>query len=174
LFLFILFNAWIALAPVYGSVTVAGPGGEGGPLLKGAGTDINMPLALAAASGVFVELVTVASLRGRYLKRFSPVGLLLSRRYAAGLLGLFIVVVETATQLFRLLSFAFRLFGSMTAGEVLVVLAGFAAPLVVTVPLYGLEALIGLLQAVIFAGLTAVFANLSYTEQAAPEVGAHD
>ena len=61
----------------------------------------------------------------------------------------------------RMLSFTFRLFGNMTAGEILVLVSCFLIPLIFTVPFYGLELLIGLIQAIIFSGLTLVFATVA-------------
>ena len=52
-------------------------------------------------------------------------------------------------------------FGNMTAGEILVVMITFLAPLVITNFVYGLELLVGLIQSVIFAGLTLVFLSVA-------------
>ena len=65
------------------------------------------------------------------------------------------------SEMVRIVSFTFRLFGNMTAGEVLVLMATFLVPFVATVAVYGLELLVGLVQALIFAGLTLVFATIA-------------
>jgi F-type H+-transporting ATPase subunit a len=57
----------------------------------------------------------------------------------------------------RLVSFTFRLFGNIFAGEMLFLVVVFLAPLVVLQAVYALEIFVGLIQAFIFAMLTLVF-----------------
>ena len=81
-----------------------------------------------------------------------------------GLLEFFFVgPLEAFSELVRLISFTFRLFGNMTAGEILVLVSAFLVPFVATVGVYGLELLVGFIQALIFAGLTLVFAAIAIT-----------
>jgi F-type H+-transporting ATPase subunit a len=61
----------------------------------------------------------------------------------------------------RVVSFTFRLFGNMTAGEILVVMVTFLVPFVATQFVFGLELLVGLIQSIIFAGLTLVFLSVA-------------
>jgi len=60
-----------------------------------------------------------------------------------------------------MISFTFRLFGNMSAGEILLLSATFLIPWVMAIPFYGLELLIGFIQALIFGGLTLVFATIA-------------
>ena len=78
---------------------------------------------------------------------------------------MFVGFLELVSELVRVVSFTFRLFGNMTAGEILVVMITFLVPLVVTNVVYGLELLVGLIQAVIFAGLTLVFLSLAVSHE---------
>jgi F-type H+-transporting ATPase subunit a len=78
-----------------------------------------------------------------------------------GFISLFVGVLEIFSHLTRMLSFTFRLFGNMTAGEILILVSCFLIPLVFTIPFYGLELLIGLIQALIFSGLTLVFGTIA-------------
>jgi F-type H+-transporting ATPase subunit a len=80
---------------------------------------------------------------------------------AFGFINLFVGVLEIFSHLIRMLSFTFRLFGNMTAGEILILVSCFLIPLVFTIPFYGLELLIGLIQALIFSGLTLVFGTIA-------------
>jgi F-type H+-transporting ATPase subunit a len=80
---------------------------------------------------------------------------------AFGFINLFVGVLEVFSHLIRMLSFTFRLFGNMTAGEILILVSCFLIPLVFTIPFYGLELLIGLIQALIFSGLTLVFGTIA-------------
>jgi F-type H+-transporting ATPase subunit a len=166
IFFFVLFNAWLAifLIPIYQAIGY-GAGGEHGfeiraHLLRPAGTDLNMPLALALVSFVFVEYWGFRAHRFGYLKKFFAFGDILRGR-PSGIINVFVGLLELISELVRVVSFTFRLFGNMTAGEILVVMITFLVPFVVTNLVFGLELLVGLVQSVIFAGLTLVFLSLA-------------
>ena len=79
-------------------------------------------------------------------------------------------MLEILSELARLISFTFRLFGNMTAGEILLIIAMFLVPWIFAIPFYGLELLVGFIQALIFGGLTLVFLTMaaaSHSEEAA-------
>jgi F-type H+-transporting ATPase subunit a len=174
IFLFVGFNAWLALLPGFGSIeyhTLEG----GVHLLRPANTDINMPLALACMTFFYVEFVGLKTLGTGYIKKFfnlseirkafqsigrgkigdGMVGLF------AGFMGLFAGFLEAIGELIRIISLTFRLFGNMTAGEILLLVAMFLVPWLFALPFYGLELLIGFIQALIFAGLTLIFATVA-------------
>ncbi|MFH1003557.1 MAG: FoF1 ATP synthase subunit a [Chloroflexota bacterium] len=174
IFLFVAFNAWLSLIPGFGSVVAIT--GEGPVhLLRGANTDINMPLALALISFVFVEYFGLRSIGLRYLGKFLNFGQLfqgighLTRgklragfgSLVIGAIDVFVGLLEALSELVRIISFTFRLFGNMTAGEVLLLIAAFLVPWLFAIPFYGLELLVGFVQALIFAGLTLVFLTLA-------------
>jgi len=175
IFLFVAFNAWLSLIPGFGSIEVTTAEGEHVHLLKGANTDINLPLALALVSFVFVEYFGIRSLGFRYLGKFinvgrffRSIGQLFRGRFKAGFSGLFtgaidifVGFLETLSEFIRIVSFTFRLFGNMTAGEILLLIAAFLIPWVFALPFYGLELLVGFVQALIFAGLTLVFLTVA-------------
>lgn len=177
IFLFVAFNAWLSLIPGFGSIEAITADGEHVHLLRGANTDINLPLALALISFVFVEYFGLR-LRGiRYLGKFINVGQFFKSlghlgkgRFRVGFSGLitglidiFVGLLETLSELIRIVSFTFRLFGNMTAGEILLLSASFLVPLLFALPFYGLEMLVGFVQALIFAGLTLVFLTVATT-----------
>ena len=182
IFLFVAFNAWLALLPGYGSITVNTAEGEV-HLLRAANTDINMPLALALVSFVFVEITGLRTLGIRYLGKFFNFGEFrrgLSQVFrgkvkdgAMGLFGggisIFTGLMEGLTEFIRIISLTFRLFGNMTAGEILLLVAAFLVPWLFAIPFYGLELLIGFIQALIFAGLTLIFLTLAVTSHEAEE-----
>ena len=158
LFLFVLFNAWMALIPIWPSLGFTDPEGNlKGHLLRSAGTDINMPLALALISFVFVEYWGFRSKGLGYLGKFFSLNNLLKLRLA----NIFVGFLEFVSELVRVVSFTFRLFGNMTAGEILVVMVAFLLPFVAGDLVYSLELLVGLVQALIFAGLTLVFVSVA-------------
>ena len=78
-----------------------------------------------------------------------------------GLIDAFVGVLELVSELVRIVSFTFRLFGNMTAGEILVVMITFLVPFIAVEFVFGLELLVGLIQAVIFAALTVVFLSVA-------------
>ena len=55
----------------------------------------------------------------------------------------------------------------MTAGEILLLIVAFLVPWVLVLPFYGLELLVGFVQALIFGGLTLVFATIAVTHHEA-------
>jgi F-type H+-transporting ATPase subunit a len=174
IFLFVGFNAWLGLLPGFGSITVHAAEGEV-HLLRPANTDINMPLALALVSFVFVEFTGIRKLGTSYMKKFINItefrnGLnqVLRGKIKSGFLGLFAGGIniftgflEFFTELIRIVSLTFRLFGNMTAGEILLLVVAFLIPWLFAVPFYGLELLIGFIQALIFAGLTLIFVTVA-------------
>lgn len=183
IFLFVAFNAWLSLIPGFGSIEVINAEGHQVHLLRGANTDINMPLALALVSFVIVAYFGLKSLRFGYLKQFFNAGQVFHGlahigrgRFRLGLvtlfngfINIFIGFLEGLSVLIRIVSFTFRLFGNMTAGEILLLIAAFLIPWVFALPFYGLELLVGFVQALIFAGLTLVFLTLAVTRHGEPQ-----
>ena len=176
IFLFVAFNAWLALLPGFGSITVHTAEGEA-HLLRPANTDINMPLALAVTAVFFIQYFGLRSLGRRYVAKFVNVGgffrsagQIVRGGLSAGLSGMFAGVIEIfvgflelLSEFIRIISFTFRLFGNMTAGEILILVAVFLVPWLFALPFYGLELLIGFIQALIFGGLTLIFLILAVT-----------
>jgi F-type H+-transporting ATPase subunit a len=164
IFFFVLFNAWIALLPFYQFLGFTHDGEIKAHILRSAGTDINMPLALALISFVFVEYWGFRARGFSYLKKFFQLGKIF-RGKPSGLIDAFVGFLELTSELVRVVSFTFRLFGNMTAGEILVVMITFLVPFVATQFVFGLELLVGLIQAVIFAGLTLVFLSVAISHE---------
>ena len=160
IFFFVLFNAWLSLLPFYQFVGYIQGGEIKAHLFKSAGTDLNLPLALALISFVFVEYWGIRSHGLGYFKKFFAFGNLLRGR-PSGLIDIFVGFLEGISELVRVVSFTFRLFGNMTAGEILVIMITFLVPFVATQFVFGLELLVGLIQAVIFASLTVVFLSVA-------------
>ena len=174
IFLFVIFNAWLGLLPGFGSITVHTAEGEA-HLLRPANTDINMPLALALVSFVFVEFTGLRTIGIRYMSKFINIGEFMrglrhisKGRPEAGFSSLFTGVIfiftgllEGLSELIRIISLTFRLFGNMTAGEILLLVAAFLMPWLFAIPFYGLELLIGFIQALIFAGLTLIYVTMA-------------
>ena len=122
------------------------------PFFRSANTDINTTLAIA-----LVAMFTVHWWGLRTLGPLGHIGKFLNFR--GGPAGLFVGVIEAISEAARIVSFTFRLFGNIFAGEVLLIAMGFLIPLVGLVPFLGLEIFVGIIQAFIFAILTLVFAT---------------
>ena len=121
------------------------------PYLRGASTDINTTLAIAIVAMFTVQIwgfraLGVRGYGGKFL--VNP---------KKGPIAMFVGVLEGFGELTRTISFTFRLFGNMFAGEILLIAMAFLLPLVGIIPFMGLELFVGVIQAYIFAMLTLVF-----------------
>ena len=106
----------------------------------------------------FVEFWGFQSLGPGYLKKFFAFGALFSKG-PMGAIDVFVGVLEFVSELSRMVSFTFRLFGNVFAGEVLLGMMSFLVPFLLVDVFYGLELFVGLIQAFVFAMLTTVFAT---------------
>lgn len=122
------------------------------PLFRGPTADLNTTLALAIFAVASVQYYGIATLGGTYLKKFinfsDPI------MFGVGLL-------EIVSEFSRILSFAFRLFGNIFAGEVLLTVIAFLMPVIAPLPFLGLELFVGFIQALVFSMLTAVFLSMA-------------
>jgi len=175
IFLFVGFNAWLSLIPGFGSIEV-----NGHELLRGANTDLNTPLALAIVSFFFVLYLGFKDLGFKWLSQyfaFGPFFKAIGRTFKgkfnvmdifSAAIGIFVGLLELLSMFIRLISFTFRLFGNMTAGEILVIIGAFLIPMIgVNFAIYGFEMLVGFVQALVFSILTLVFATMSVSSHEA-------
>jgi F-type H+-transporting ATPase subunit a len=172
IFLFVGFNAWLGLLPGYGSI-IAHTAGHEVHLLRPANTDINMPLAFALFSFVFVVYYGLRMAGMGFIRQyfnfgpfFRSIGQLFKGKFKlidifSGAITAFTGFLELLSLFIRVISLTFRLFGNMTAGEILLLIAMFLIPWLFALPFYGLELLIGFIQAIIFGGLTLIFLTLA-------------
>jgi F-type H+-transporting ATPase subunit a len=151
LFIFILINNWLGLLPGVGSITVETPHGTA-PLFRGATADLNTTLGLALISVVMTHLYAIRELGlFRHLKKYLSWNPVL----------LFVGVLEILADVSKMISFAFRLFGNIFAGEVLLVIMAYLAPFAGPLPFFALELFVGLVQALVFTMLTLVFLQIA-------------
>ena len=132
------------------------------PFLRSANTDVNTTLAIALVAMFMVHMWGFTTLgffghMGKYIN------------FRGGPIGLFVGVLEAISEVARVISFTFRLFGNIFAGEVLLVAMAFLLPLVGIIPFLGLELFVGMIQAFIFAMLTLVFATMATVSHVADE-----
>ncbi len=158
-FLYILLSNWIGLIPGVGSVLleVAHEGHvEHVPLLRAATADLNTTIALALISVVLIQVYGIKYLG---IKGYAAKFLNFS-----GPVAFFTGILEIVSEISKILSFAFRLFGNIFAGEVLISVVSFLIPVLASFPFLMLEIFVGLIQALVFAMLSAVFLSMSTAE----------
>jgi|SRR5579859_7833498 len=179
-FIFILSANWAGLVPGVGSIGWGHETSEGfkidQPWFRGANADVNMTLAMSL---VFFACWIVWALRevgpvGFFKELFAPKG------ESTGALRLLMIVVffvagclEVISILFRPVSLSFRLYGNIFAGENMLEAMVKLVPhfgWLVQIPFFFLELLMGLVQALVFTLLTAVFTLLicQHEEEPAP------
>ena len=168
-FIFILSANWFGLIPGVGSIGW-GHYANGRfvieqPLFRGANADVNLTLAMALIFFVcwIVWAIQEDGVRGMFVELFAPKG------SATGALKFLLIVVffaagclEIISILFRPVSLSFRLFGNIFAGETMLETMARMPHVgwLVQIPFYFLELLVGLVQAMVFTLLTAVFTLL--------------
>jgi F-type H+-transporting ATPase subunit a len=183
IFLFILSANWVGLVPGVGAIGWGHRSDHGfvidQPLFRGANADVNMTLAMAL---VFFAAWIVWAIRevgpmGFLKELFAPKG------ESTGILRVLMVVVffaagclEVVSILFRPISLSFRLYGNIFAGENLLEAMSKLVPgfgWLVPIPFYFLELVMGLVQALVFMLLTAVFTMLICQHESEGPAAAH-
>lgn len=154
-FLFIGLSNLFDFMPFVGSIGIH-HGEELVPLFRPVNADLNMTLALAIIVVFAIEISGIVALGlWRYGSKFinfsSP-------------LNFVVGIIELVSELSRFISFSFRLFGNIFAGEVLIGVVGLFVPYIVPVPLMAFETFVGIVQAAVFAMLTLFFIKLAIAE----------
>jgi F-type H+-transporting ATPase subunit a len=135
------------------------------PFLRAANTDLNVTLALALVSVVCIQLYSIRELGlGGYLGRFIQTKRI-GEGNPMGAIDFFVGILETIAEVAKIISFAFRLFGNIFAGQVLLFVMGFLIPFVSfgILIFWGLEIFVGAIQALVFMMLTFVFLAVAMT-----------
>lgn len=127
------------------------------PYIRVPSTDLNMTLGLALVAVVMVEVIGVRALGLGYFNKFLPIKRLIVS--PAGVMDLIIGLLELIGELARILSFSFRLLGNIFAGSILLFVVSFLVPAVIPWGLFLFEFFVGIIQALIFGLLTAIFMN---------------
>lgn len=174
-FLFIILNNYVGLLPGVGSILIheanitsmvpaqVVASEETGtaevplhikmvPLFRAATADLNTTLALAIISVTLTQIFGISHLGLSYFKKFldfsSPINFIVG-------------ILETVLEFAKIVSFAFRLFGNIFAGEVLLVVMIYLISVVAPAPFYALELFVGFIQALVFSMLSLIFFNLA-------------
>jgi F-type H+-transporting ATPase subunit a len=126
------------------------------PFVRVASTDLNFTIALALISVVMVQVLGLRALGAGYLTKFFNVKTIFTRPIF-GVIDFGVGILELISEFSRILSFAFRLFGNIFAGSVLLFVIGSLVPVFAQSGFLLLEFFVGLIQAVVFGMLTMVF-----------------
>lgn len=126
------------------------------PWFRGMSTDLNFTVALALISVIATQIVGFKTQGPRYLFRFFNV-LNIFKRPFFGVMDFIVSLLELISEFAKILSFAFRLFGNMFAGMVLLFLVSSMAPVFAPSLIMTFEFFIGAIQAFVFGMLTLVF-----------------
>lgn len=166
IFIFILVMNWYGLLPFFGSIgiheTIEGHT-TFVPFFRAGTADLNMTVAIALiaqiAAQVFgVMYVGFKKYSGKFFNFKNPV-------------MTFVGLIEFVSEFTKIISFSFRLFGNVFAGEVLLLVIATLAPVLAPVPFYFLELFVGFIQAFVFSLLALVFFTIAATSHEAE--GAH-
>lgn len=172
IFFFILLSNWLgALIPGFGSIgIIEHHHGEEVfvPFLRSTCSDLNTTLALALFSVISTQAYGI-KVQGflRYANRYIRVGKIIGMfrgrpaNPLTAIIDLFIGALEVFDEFTKLLSFSFRLFGNIFAGEVLLIVIALLVPVIAPLPFQALELFVGYIQALIFATLTLVFLKMA-------------
>lgn len=162
LFLFIAVANLIEFTPGIGSITFHNDRGETVPFLRSMNTDLNVTLALTFIVMFVIEIAGIVALgfwkyAGKFIN-FS--GHTISERIINFVVG----IIELISELSRFISFSFRLFGNIFAGEVLILVVSFFVPYILPAPVMAFEMFVGLVQGAVFAMLTLFFVKMAIAE----------
>ncbi|HET9201003.1 MAG TPA: FoF1 ATP synthase subunit a [Dehalococcoidia bacterium] len=128
------------------------------PLFRSVNTDLTVPLSMAIVAFIFIEYMGFRALGIGYMRKFINFS---GKGIVEKLINAFVGLLEAFGEIIRIVSLTFRLFGNTLAGEVLLIMVVFLAPLLVVQVFYGLELMFALIQAFIFSILTVVFASIA-------------
>lgn len=160
IFLFVLFSNWIGLLPGLGTVGLSHiKDGHSTiiPFLRSTSADLNFTLALSLIAVITVQFTGIVALGIiGYGKKF-----LVSPFHKPYVIGTIVGILELVSEVGKTISFTFRLFGNVFAGEVLLTVMLHLVPFFLPLPFMFLEIFVGLIQAVVFSMLTLVFLKMA-------------
>ena len=133
---------------------------EGGYILKpfarALSTDLNFTAALALIAVLMTQVIGVQAQGFHYFGKFVNTSTMFKKPFL-GFMDFLVGILETISEFAKILSFAFRLFGNMFAGMVLLALIGVMIPVFMPSMIMMFELFIGVIQAFVFGLLTMVF-----------------
>jgi F-type H+-transporting ATPase subunit a len=128
------------------------------PFVRGAATDLNLTIGLALVTFFAIQVFGVAAQGPAYFQKFININALGSMQTKPlGAIDFLVGLFEIVSEIGKIISLAFRLFGNMFAGGILLAVMSFLVAALLPVVFYGLEVIVTTIQAFVFAVLTIVF-----------------
>ncbi len=140
------------------------------PLFRAPSADLNVTFAIALITMFMVQFWGVQALGARYFSKFFNFNT--GKGFMRGIFA-FSGILELFSELAKIISFAFRLFGNIFAGEVLLGVMTFLVAFLVPVAFYGLELFVGFIQALVFMMLAVVFFSTAVISHGDHDIGDH-
>jgi len=126
------------------------------PFVRVVSTDLNFTLALALVAVVMIQVFGIRSQGGAYFGKFWNTGTVFTKPIF-GVIDFGVGLLEIISEFSKVLSFAFRLFGNIFAGSVLLFVIGSLVPVFAQSIFYLLEFFVGAIQAIVFGLLAMTF-----------------
>ena len=126
------------------------------PFVRVLSTDLNFTVALALVAVVMTQVIGVRAQGMKYFTKFWNTKTFFSKPLF-GLIDWAVGLLEIISEISKVLSFSFRLFGNIFAGSVMLFVIGSLVPVIAQAGFLGLEFFIGLIQALVFGLLTMIF-----------------
>lgn len=131
------------------------------PLFRAPSSDLNMTFALAITTMVLVQVFGLWERGLGYIGHFIRLDGFAKKGIGLGLIDFFLGIVELISEVAKIISFSFRLFGNVFAGEVLLIVISSLVTLFVLLLIFGLEIFVGTIQAFVFFILALVFFSIA-------------
>lgn len=133
------------------------------PLFRAPSADFNMTLAFALISWLMTQAYGIANLGPlKFASKYIVLDKIMHGKVGMGLLDFVVGILEAISEVSKIISLSFRLFGNIFAGEVLLLVMFVLFP-ILPLPFYFLELMVGAIQAFVFAILTLVFMTQATT-----------
>lgn len=155
LFIFILFSNWSGLLPGLAAIGIREELHGASiliPFWRAPTADVNTTLALGLITMIMVQVYGYQYLGLKYFKKFFDF---------SNPINFFVGILELVSDLSKIISFTFRLFGNIIAGEILLLVMGMIVPVLGPTPFIALEIFVGFIQALVFMMLSSVFINMA-------------
>ena len=170
IFFFVLLSNWFGLLPGVGTIGLYEVH-EGQtvlvPFFRSASADLNATLAIALISVFGTQLFGIITLGFlKHASKYLNFGSLIKHFSFQNVILFFVGILELISEIAKVVSFSFRLFGNVFAGEVLLIVMAGLVPYLAPIPFLFLEIFVGLVQALVFSLLTLVFLTIATAEHA--------
>lgn len=151
-------TSWLAtiVKPAADEVVHAGEGFTLVPFVRVVSTDLNFTVALALVAVFMIQVTGIRAQGLAYFTKFWNTKTLFSKPMF-GVIDFGVGLLELVSEFSKILSFAFRLFGNIFAGSVLLFVIGSLVPIFAQTGFLMLEFFVGMIQAIVFGMLTMTF-----------------